>query len=115
MKSKTRLSAGALLTLMQKVTRFVSSGLPHPLAVALGALLVLAFVSAVRAQQPAVEKTRAVAIEEGSFADIDSVEQWITIRGRDRRNPILLYLHRGPGLPNSRRSSRRAAAAIRLP
>lgn len=45
-------------------------------------------------------KTPAAAqpIEEGAFVSINGVEQWISIRGRDVRNPILLYLQGGPGI-----------------
>ena len=36
-------------------------------------------------------------IEEASFITIGGIEQWVTIRGDDRRKPVLLLLHGGPG------------------
>lgn len=37
------------------------------------------------------------AIDEARFIDVRGVEQWITIRGEDRGNPAILFVHGGPG------------------
>jgi pimeloyl-ACP methyl ester carboxylesterase len=39
----------------------------------------------------------AKGIDEASYVSIGGIEQWVTIRGEDRRNPVLLFLHGGPG------------------
>jgi pimeloyl-ACP methyl ester carboxylesterase len=36
-------------------------------------------------------------IDEARYLTIGGIEQWVTVRGRDRRNPVLLLLHGGPG------------------
>lgn len=36
-------------------------------------------------------------IDEARYVKIGGIEQWITIRGEDRKNPVLLLLHGGPG------------------
>jgi proline iminopeptidase len=38
-------------------------------------------------------------IEESIPVKINGITQWLLIRGSDKRNPVLLYLHGGPGTP----------------
>ena len=37
------------------------------------------------------------AIDESGFVRIGGIDQWIAIQGIDRSNPVILYLHGGPG------------------
>lgn len=41
------------------------------------------------------------SIVEGRFVQIGGIDQWITIRGEDRNNPVLLFIHGGPASPYS--------------
>lgn len=41
--------------------------------------------------------TSPKGIDEGAFVQIGGIDQWITVRGQDRDNPVLLILHGGPG------------------
>ena len=39
----------------------------------------------------------ATSIQEARFVTLGGIEQWITIRGANRDNPVLLIVHGGPG------------------
>lgn len=41
------------------------------------------------------------AIDEKKFVEIEGIAQWITIKGNGRSNPVILFLHGGPGSPLS--------------
>src|SRR5882762_252929 len=36
-------------------------------------------------------------IQEGMYVTIGGINQWIQIRGENRNNPVLLFVHGGPG------------------
>ena len=55
----------------------------------------LAFLRARNARDYA--PASANGIDEARFVEIGGIQQWITIRGDDRNNPVLLFLHGGPG------------------
>ena len=37
------------------------------------------------------------AVDEARYVEVGGIQQWISIRGDDRNNPVLLFLHGGPG------------------
>jgi pimeloyl-ACP methyl ester carboxylesterase len=43
----------------------------------------------------------ANGIDEAKFITVNGAEEWITIRGDDRGNPVILFLHGGPSEANS--------------
>ena len=59
-------------------------------------------------------------IDEARAVEIGGIRQWITVRGRDRRNPILLVIHGGSDAIVAPSNGRAAAqvwanAAVRSP
>ncbi len=46
-------------------------------------------------------KTPKNGINESMYVDINGTKQWINIYGENKDNPVLLYLHGGPGSPTS--------------
>ena len=47
------------------------------------------------------EITRPPGIQEATSLELGGVEQWVFIRGEDVTHPILLFLHGGPGSPET--------------
>jgi pimeloyl-ACP methyl ester carboxylesterase len=47
------------------------------------------------AQQYAIDSAKGV--DEAMYIHLGGIEQWVTIRGEDRQNPVLLFVHGGPG------------------
>jgi pimeloyl-ACP methyl ester carboxylesterase len=42
----------------------------------------------------------AGGIDEALFVGVGGAQQWVTIRGRNRSNPVVLMIHGGPGVSN---------------
>lgn len=40
-----------------------------------------------------------LGIQENTYVTIGGIEQYLQIRGEDRNNPVILWLHGGPGFP----------------
>ncbi len=69
---------------------------PIPGAAALQKLdTVLAFLRQRNARDYAI--TTPNGIDDARYVEVGGIAQWITIRGEDRKNPVLLFLHGGPG------------------
>jgi pimeloyl-ACP methyl ester carboxylesterase len=41
--------------------------------------------------------TSPPGVDEASYVPIGGIEEWVTIRGQDRANPVILFVHGGPG------------------
>jgi len=55
----------------------------------------LAFLRERNAREYAIDSAKGV--DEANYVSIGGIEQWVTIRSEDRSNPVLLFLHGGPG------------------
>lgn len=73
-------------------------------------LLLCVLTPAAQAAEPVQDKARAViadmqrvvtprGIQENYTLEIGGIPQWVYVRGQDRENPILLFVHGGPAAP----------------
>jgi pimeloyl-ACP methyl ester carboxylesterase len=64
------------------------------------AVVVLSFTYSAVSQNAAAQGLpvrEPARVNEEMFAPIGGINQWITIKGDDRENPVVLFLHGGPG------------------
>jgi len=66
-------------------------------AVILLVALVILGIRTFNSQQSRIDSDRGV--QEGAYIQIGGIEQYMQIRGDDRENPVILWLHGGPGNP----------------
>lgn len=65
------------------------------LLIASTGLAVRAYLQHLAADELAIRSPNGV--QEGLYVTIGGIEQWVQIRGEDRNNPVLLFVHGGPG------------------
>jgi proline iminopeptidase len=94
------------------IRKYVVRQLTLAPAKVLAIVALLAMLPAAGASEPAKPASRAEAtaiianarkiltpngVERLEKVRIGGIDQWVSIRGTDRRNPVLLYIHGGPG------------------
>lgn len=62
-----------------------------------GMLVLLLSVFGLFAATASAQENSSAAIDETSFVSIGGIDQWISIKGENRDNPVLLVVHGGPG------------------
>jgi pimeloyl-ACP methyl ester carboxylesterase len=95
------ITLGSLMTRMTKflaVVLFVLAGW-NAIAQDVGKPDALARSEVTRTIADARKIVTGRGTEDSRAVSINGIQQWISVRGKDRRNPILLLLHGGPGSP----------------
>ncbi|MBD5533382.1 MAG: alpha/beta hydrolase [Lachnospiraceae bacterium] len=85
--------------ILKKIFRIILKTLKW-LLIALAAVIVIFLVVRFIGQK-IYNRTPEGGINEEMYVDINGTKQWISIYGQDRDNPVLLYLHGGPGSSTS--------------
>ena len=85
-KGRRRVATAAFVVLLLSVAAVV------------GVFAMPASTAAIRDTDGAVATNSITSIES---VELNGAQQWLVIRGRDRTNPVLLYVHGGPGTPET--------------
>lgn len=83
---------------MKKKTKFLKALKCTVLAIL---ILIVCFFSVRAIGRAVYNRTPEGGINESMYVDINGTKQWINIYGEDVNNPVLLYLHGGPGSATS--------------
>lgn len=75
-------------------SRFLSTIASVPTGILL-VMLLAAFAHA--SDSSSTSAAAPTPVDEAGYVEIGGVEQWVSMRGDDRNNPIILVLHGGPG------------------
>jgi len=84
---------------MKKMLRALLKGLKWIFIILIAAVIVFLIIRFIG--QKINSRTPQGGINEEMYVDINNTKQWISIYGQDKDNPVLLYLHGGPGSATS--------------
>jgi pimeloyl-ACP methyl ester carboxylesterase len=87
----------------RKIWRVIKTGLLSLLGLLLILIVCAISYRAIRQHQNSVALAIHTpnGIDEAMFVPIGGINQWITIRGTNRDNPVVLFVHGGPGTPTN--------------